>query len=63
MKKQITAVLLAAAILTASLPVFAQDTALSRGDAAQMLLTAADDYNPDVKKEDIIKGYEDGELH
>ena len=25
-----------------------------------MLLTAADDYNPDVKKEDIIKGYEDG---
>ena len=28
-----------------------------------MLLVAADDYNPNVKKEDIIQGYEDGELH
>ena len=28
-----------------------------------MLLAAADDYNPGVVKEDIIKGYEDGELH
>ena len=35
----------------------------TRGEVAQMLLTAADDYNPDVVKEDIIKGYDDGELH
>lgn len=35
----------------------------TRGEVAQMLLTAADDYNPDVVKTDIIKGYDDGELH
>lgn len=35
----------------------------TRGEVAQMLLTAADDYNPNVVKEDIIKGYDDGELH
>ena len=27
-----------------------------------MLITAADAYNPGVGKEDIIKGYENGEL-
>lgn len=35
----------------------------TRGEAVQMLLAAADDYNPGVQKNDIIKGYEDGELH
>ena len=35
----------------------------TRGEVAKMLLTVADDYNPDVVKEDIIKGYDDGELH
>lgn len=38
------------------------DGALTRGGAVQMLITAADDYNPGVGKEDIIKGYENGEL-
>lgn len=28
-----------------------------------MLLTAADDYRPGVQKSDVIKGYEDGQLH
>lgn len=41
----------------------ASDEDATRGEVAQMLLTAADDYNPDVQKSDIIKGYEDGELH
>lgn len=35
----------------------------TRGEVANMLLIAADDYTPDVVKEDIIKGYDDGELH
>lgn len=38
-------------------------TAATRGRVAQMLLTAADDYNLGVTKSDIIKGYEDGLLH
>lgn len=35
----------------------------TRGEVAAMLLQAADDYNPGVEKTDIIKGYEDGQLH
>lgn len=35
----------------------------TRGEVVKMLLTAADDYNPNVQKSDIIKGYEDGLLH
>ncbi len=43
---------------------FASDMYATRGEAADMLLTAADDYNKDVKRSDIIKGYGgDGELH
>ncbi len=41
---------------------FASDYA-TRGEVAGFLLQAADFYNPDVVKEDIIKGYEDGLLH
>ena len=36
---------------------------LSRGEAAAMLMAAADDYNPGVQKTDILKGYSDGSLH
>lgn len=35
----------------------------TRGEIVQMLLLAADDYNPNVQKTDIIKGYGDGNLH
>ena len=35
----------------------------TRGEVAAMLLQAADDYNPGVEKTDVIKGYEDGQLH
>lgn len=41
----------------------AENTAATRGEVAQLLLNAADDYNPGVQKSDIIKGYADGELH
>lgn len=43
--------------------VSAKDQYVTRGQVADMLLIAADDYNPNGKKEDIIQGYEDGELH
>ena len=43
---------------------FASDMYSTRGETADMLLSAADDYNKDVKRSDIIKGYGgDGELH
>ncbi len=35
---------------------------ITRGEVCDMLITAADDYNPDVKKEDILKGYGNGDL-
>lgn len=42
---------------------FASDMYATRGEVADMLLSAADDYNPSVQRSDIIKGYDDGELH
>lgn len=41
----------------------AQEEYATRGEAVEMLLTAADDYRPDAQKSDIIKGYGDGQLH
>lgn len=61
--KKVGAVLLAFALLLNVSAVFADDRGASRGEVVQMLLTAADDYNPAVQKTDIIKGYEDGQLH
>ena len=61
-KRTAAAVLAAAALLTNT--AFASDMYATRGEVADMLLTAADDYNKDVKRSDIIKGYGgDGELH
>ena len=61
--KRIVAVgLIAAALLTNT--AYASDMYATRGEAASMLLNAADDYNPYVKYSDIVKGYGgDGELH
>ncbi|MCI2056372.1 MAG: S-layer homology domain-containing protein [Oscillibacter sp.] len=36
---------------------------VTRGEVADLLLAAADDYNPDVKRSDILKGYADGQTH
>lgn len=41
---------------------WAEDRAATRGEVVEMLLAAADDYNPGVTKGDIIRGYEDGDL-
>ena len=64
-KKIITSLLAASMILSSALPsVFAEEpAAATRGEVVQMLLVAVDDYNPTVQKTDIIKGYEDGQLH
>ncbi len=61
MKKIFAAVL--ALVLMTNIPVLAEDNSITRGETAQMLLTAADDYNGDVKLTDIIQGYEDGGLY
>ena len=54
---------MAAALLLTN-TVFASDMYATRGETADMLLSAADDYKKDVKRSDIIKGYGgDGELH
>ena len=64
-KKIITSLLAVSMILSSALPsVFAEEpAAATRGEVVQMLLNAVDDYNPTVQKSDIIKGYEDGQLH
>lgn len=61
--KRILAVGIAAAVIFTN-TAFASDMYATRGEVANMLLQAADDYNPNVKYSDIIKGYGgDGELH
>ncbi len=61
-KRIVAAGITAAMLLTNT--VFASDMYATRGETADMLLSAADDYNKDVKRSDIIKGYGgDGDLH
>ncbi len=60
--KRILSLFIVLHIITA-LPVFAKTEYATRGEVAEFLLSAADFYNPGVKKNDIIKGYEDGQLH
>ena len=64
MKKKIVIAAGITAALMLTNTVFASDMYVTRGEAADMLLKAADDYNKDVKRSDIIKGYGgDGERH
>ena len=61
--KRIASLLLALALaFLLAVGCFAQDAVITRGEAAKLLLTAADDYCPDLKTEDILKGYPDGTL-
>lgn len=62
MKKKIIAAALAVSMMPWNMAL-AQDNYATRGEVCDMLLKAADDYNAGVKKSDIIKCYEDGELH
>lgn len=61
--KQFIAFCMSLIILITPFSVFSQDYDLSRGEAADMLLAAADFYNPGIQKNDILKGYDDGQLH
>ena len=58
-------IMLAAAmtVSTGAAVAMTEDNYATRGEVCNMLLTAADDYNPTVQKTDILKGYEDGQLH
>ncbi len=60
--KKIVTLLLLSTMISNTSYVFAED-GISRGEAAQMLIEAADDYNPTVKKSDIIKGYGNGQTN
>ena len=59
-QKRFMPLLLALVLALGTLPV--QAAALTRGEAAQALLSAAQDYNPGVQRSDILKGYPDGSL-
>ncbi len=59
----IACLLLITIIITTSFSALADDIYANRGEVADMLLMAADFYNPEVARGDIIKGYEDGLLH
>ncbi len=64
LKRTLSILLAAAMTVSAGAAVaMAEDNYATRGEVCEMLLTAADDYNPQVVKSDILKGYEDGELH
>lgn len=62
--KQIAAGLLAALLLVGLVPAGAAGPeGLTRGEACAMLVEAADDYNPGVTADDILKGDENGGRH
>ena len=61
--KRTAAALLAAVLTIGTIPAYAAETGvLTRGEAAERLLTAAQDYDPSVQQSDILKGYPNGDL-
>ncbi len=65
MRRGLAAALAAVMVITAvpSAAAAQESHFASRGEVVQLLMEAADDYNPQIKKTDIIKGYGDGKLH
>ena len=59
--KRTLPLLLAAALTAGTIPAQAAGL-LTRGEAAEMLRAAADDYNPGVQQSDILKGHANGDL-
>jgi len=51
-------------LVSLSIPAFAEEEqpSVTRGQVVKAILAAAQAYHPDLHKEDIIKGYEDGKL-
>ena len=61
--KRFTAALLASVLAIGTIPAYAAEPdVLTRGEAAELLLSAAQDYNPGVQQSDILKGYSNGDL-
>ena len=58
-KKAVSGLLALSIAVGSMYVVSAKDQYVTRGQVADMLLVAADDYNPNVKKEDIIQGYDE----
>lgn len=61
--KKFICAFLAVCICSGAVASFSKDEYATRGEVCAMLLEAADYYNSGVKKEDILKGYEDGKLY
>ena len=56
--KRGTALLTAVALVLSLMPAaLAAEDILTRGEAADLLVIAADDYNLEARRSDIIKGY------
>ncbi len=65
-KKWLSGLLVAAMLLMLAPSALAAEDAnraATRGEVCSMLLQAADAYNPEVQKSDILKGDTDGQLH
>ena len=61
--RKLLSVLLAVLLLAGTFPAArAEQTYATRGQVADMLIAAADDYNPGVQRSDVIKGYGSGDL-
>ena len=64
-RRKMVALMVAAVIVLAAVPLTgaaeSEDYA-TRGQVCEMLLEAADDYQPGLQQSDIMKGYEDGTL-
>ena len=61
--KRLAPLVLAAVLVLGAVPARAAEAeALTRGEAAELLLAAGADYNPGVQRSDILKGYPNGEL-
>lgn len=65
MKKRVLSFLLSVVLICSLLPVSAlgAEAPLTRGEARDILLAAADDYNPGVSATDVMQGDQDGRLH
>lgn len=65
--KKLLAFLLSSSLILTSLAPHAlakdEKSAMTRGEVASYLLTVADDYNPGLKKEDILKGDAKGQTN
>lgn len=63
LKKKLTALLLAVSMTIAVLPItaWADTRYATRQEVCDMLLAAADDYTPGLERDDIVKGYPDGQ--